>query len=240
MEEFKDRIKLLREGKNITPTQLGALFDKTESAARAWELGRSKPDADTLIKLARYFGCSTDYLLGLSEYKNDEEKQQFINKAELLVKDASQTSLDELTLIQDISRIIISCLLEYRDDKALCKSVLKRIKELLGEISILAMQTSIVVKESEKLSSLDRDATKEYLTMILARFSLWEKSGNMHLSAIYELYVNKLNESISTEFLPLSADVTSFDLARFLFGETIPDISDIESCSGGDGDATQE
>ena len=39
-----------------------------------WETGRSKPDADTLIKLAQYFDCTTDYLLGLSEYRNAEHE----------------------------------------------------------------------------------------------------------------------------------------------------------------------
>ena len=71
--EFKDRIKFLRESKEMSYTALAAKFDKTESAARAWELGRSKPDADTLIKLAQYFDCTTDYLLGLAKDKNPQE-----------------------------------------------------------------------------------------------------------------------------------------------------------------------
>ena len=72
--EFKDRVKTLRQDKNISLTNLGALIGKTESACRAWELGRSKPDVDTLIKLAEYFNCTTDYLLGLSNFKNEEDK----------------------------------------------------------------------------------------------------------------------------------------------------------------------
>lgn len=68
--EFKDRIKALRCEKEITQTELASKFGKTESAVRSWELGRSKPDADTLYKLASYFDCSADYLLGISDYKN--------------------------------------------------------------------------------------------------------------------------------------------------------------------------
>ena len=73
--EFKDRIKQLRQDENMTLTDLGAKLGKTESACRAWELGRTKPDADTLIELSNFFKCSTDYLLGLSEYKNSKEVQ---------------------------------------------------------------------------------------------------------------------------------------------------------------------
>ena len=63
--EFKDRIKALRNEKNLTQTQLASYLDKGESAVRMWEIARSKPDVDTLIKLSQYFECSTDYLLGL-------------------------------------------------------------------------------------------------------------------------------------------------------------------------------
>ena len=68
--ELADRIKDLRIEKGLTYSQLGAEMNKSEGAARSWEAGRSKPDADTLIRLANYFECSVDYLLGLSPVKN--------------------------------------------------------------------------------------------------------------------------------------------------------------------------
>ena len=72
--EFKDRIKAVRMEKNVSLAQLAAYLNKSESAVRAWEIERSKPDADTLIKLAEYFDCTTDYLLGISDHKNSDEK----------------------------------------------------------------------------------------------------------------------------------------------------------------------
>lgn len=81
--EFKDRIKILREEEKISYTELGAEFGKTEAAIRSWEVGRTKPDADTLIKLTKRFGCTTDYLLGLSNIKNQDnwlEKETMLNE----------------------------------------------------------------------------------------------------------------------------------------------------------------
>lgn len=72
--EFKDRIKAIRMKNGVSPAQLAAYLNKSESAVRAWEIERSKPDADTLIKLAKYFDCTTDYLLGLDNYRNNKEK----------------------------------------------------------------------------------------------------------------------------------------------------------------------
>ncbi len=71
--DFKDRLRYLREEQGISTAELAARFHKSESAVRMWETGRSKPDADTLVKLAVHFGTSTDYLLGLDDYKNKEE-----------------------------------------------------------------------------------------------------------------------------------------------------------------------
>lgn len=70
--EFKDRLKALRTQKKLSAADLAKNLvpAKSESAIRMWEAGKNKPDADTLIKLAEYFDCTTDYLLGLSEYKN--------------------------------------------------------------------------------------------------------------------------------------------------------------------------
>lgn len=67
--DFKDRIKSLREASNMSPSQLGAAMNKSEGAVRSWETGKAKPDAETIIKLAAFFKCSTDYLLGISDFK---------------------------------------------------------------------------------------------------------------------------------------------------------------------------
>ncbi|MDL2294031.1 helix-turn-helix domain-containing protein [Ruminococcaceae bacterium OttesenSCG-928-D13] len=69
---FKDRIKQLREDSHLSFSQLAAVVDKSEGAIRSWETERSKPDIDTLIALAKYFDCTTDYLLGLSGGKKPE------------------------------------------------------------------------------------------------------------------------------------------------------------------------
>jgi len=76
--ELKDRLKHLRAEKNTTATQLAFQIGKGEGAVRMWEIGRSKPDAETIIKLATYFDCTTDYLLGVAEYKSNAEYESKI------------------------------------------------------------------------------------------------------------------------------------------------------------------
>ena len=76
--EFKDNIKMLRTERGASFADIASVVGKSEAAVRAWEYGRAKPEADTIIALAKYFNCSSDFLLGLSEYKSESEKQERI------------------------------------------------------------------------------------------------------------------------------------------------------------------
>ncbi|MCL2841835.1 MAG: helix-turn-helix transcriptional regulator [Defluviitaleaceae bacterium] len=73
--EFKDTIKILRTEKGVSFADIASVVGKSEAAVRAWEYGRAKPEADTIIALSKYFDCTTDYLLGLSPYVNENEKK---------------------------------------------------------------------------------------------------------------------------------------------------------------------
>lgn len=94
--EFKDRLKLLRESKKVSVSQLAEKFGKSDSAVRMWELGRSKPDADTLILLSKYFDCSSDYLLGITNARYPENTK--ITKEIGL----SDESIDFITSLQGV------------------------------------------------------------------------------------------------------------------------------------------
>ncbi|MDL2232246.1 helix-turn-helix domain-containing protein [Ruminococcaceae bacterium OttesenSCG-928-L11] len=80
--DLGERIKRLREEKGETHSEVAAVLKKSEGAVRSWEMRRSKPDTDTLISLANYFECSTDYLLGLSDVVNNSRKEKIENDIE--------------------------------------------------------------------------------------------------------------------------------------------------------------
>jgi transcriptional regulator with XRE-family HTH domain len=60
-----DRIKLLREKKEWTQATLAKQLGVTRSSVNAWELGISIPSTQYIVELAKIFGVSTDYLLGV-------------------------------------------------------------------------------------------------------------------------------------------------------------------------------
>lgn len=61
---FAERLKALRAEKNISMRQLGKVVGLDHKSIWQYENGISEPKQETLIKLADYFGVTTDYLLG--------------------------------------------------------------------------------------------------------------------------------------------------------------------------------
>jgi transcriptional regulator with XRE-family HTH domain len=47
-----------------------------------YESGKNWPDTDTIIKIAQYLNCSTDYLFGLSTFRTQKEQTGYANKLE--------------------------------------------------------------------------------------------------------------------------------------------------------------
>ena len=59
------RIKKLADSRNISLAQVERDLDFSNGAISTWKTGRAS--SDKLTKLSKYFGVSTDYLLGVSD-----------------------------------------------------------------------------------------------------------------------------------------------------------------------------
>lgn len=65
---FKIRLRELREAANYPSQQSFAdAFGVAQSTVAGWEAGSREPKHKTVLALARFFGVSADYLLGLSD-----------------------------------------------------------------------------------------------------------------------------------------------------------------------------
>lgn len=62
-----DKLKELRHIKNLTQKQVASRIGVAVSAVSSYESGERYPSYDVLIKLARMYHVSTDYLLGLTD-----------------------------------------------------------------------------------------------------------------------------------------------------------------------------
>ena len=71
-----NRIKLLREEKKIKQEELAKVLSISPSAVGMYERDEREPNDEITLKLAEYFGVSTDYLLGKSDIRNPEKIQE--------------------------------------------------------------------------------------------------------------------------------------------------------------------
>lgn len=69
MRDFSEIAKELRESKHLTQTQLAERMWVKKSIISAYETDARPPSLDMLIKYAKEFNVSTDYLLGLETTK---------------------------------------------------------------------------------------------------------------------------------------------------------------------------
>lgn len=59
-----DRLKELRSEKDLTQKEFAKLLNLSQQVVSDYERGTRFPDRDTLEKIASFFNCSIDYLLG--------------------------------------------------------------------------------------------------------------------------------------------------------------------------------
>lgn len=62
--QFSIRLRESREEKSLTMKQLAAAIEVSDASICKWENALAEPKAGYILKLAEYFHCSTDYLLG--------------------------------------------------------------------------------------------------------------------------------------------------------------------------------
>lgn len=73
MSKFANRLISLRKERNLTQEDIAKIIYKKRSTVSGYETEGKQPDLDTVCLLAKYFGVSTDYLLGYTDRPNHSE-----------------------------------------------------------------------------------------------------------------------------------------------------------------------
>lgn len=65
--KFSQRLYELRKSLNISQKELAQRIGASQKAVDFWEKGINEPKASFIIELAKTFGVTTDYLLGIED-----------------------------------------------------------------------------------------------------------------------------------------------------------------------------
>lgn len=67
MDTFSQRLRELRLDKKMSMKQLAKEINTTDAAISNWENGVNEPKISYVISIAKFFGVTSDYLLGLED-----------------------------------------------------------------------------------------------------------------------------------------------------------------------------
>ena len=82
---MNNRIRELREKRRMSQIHLSIELEISQETVSAYETGRHFPSYDSLVKLSKIFNASIDYIMGLSDVRNNiSEKCLSNDEAELL------------------------------------------------------------------------------------------------------------------------------------------------------------
>jgi len=77
---FAKRLRDLLDKRNKTNKELADFISVSQQAVNLYASGNSQPTIDKLVKIARFFNVSTDYLLGISDISSQDVTVQAFSK----------------------------------------------------------------------------------------------------------------------------------------------------------------
>ena len=67
MADYRERIRNIREDRDLTQAELGAVLNKSQQGYNHIEAGRAELKIDDLKKLCEFYNLSADYMIGLTD-----------------------------------------------------------------------------------------------------------------------------------------------------------------------------
>lgn len=121
------KIKELRESRKIKQKEMAEILQVPNNTYNQWENEKRQPDHDMLVRIAKYFGVTVDYLLGREE---ETQKEKSPSNDGLLPDEQALLSIYRMTPSEkrlDFIRQLIN-LVPDEDQTELAAFVLEAIK----------------------------------------------------------------------------------------------------------------
>jgi len=63
--DYRERLRNIREDRDLTQAEIGKLLNKSQQGYNHIEIGRAELKIEDLITLCRFYDLSADYIIGL-------------------------------------------------------------------------------------------------------------------------------------------------------------------------------
>lgn len=104
-----NRIKLLREEKNMSQKELSIALGVSEGSISLYENEGRKPSYEILLKLSEIFECSIDYIVGKTDKKNIDSNDFDSDKIRIGLSSKDYTEITDIQKkqIEDFARFVL-------------------------------------------------------------------------------------------------------------------------------------
>lgn len=82
MEHLAEKLRELRKKKGLSQEEAAAYLQISFQSVSKWERGISYPDVQMIVRIARFYGISTDELLGVHEQQEEQEIEAVLQQWE--------------------------------------------------------------------------------------------------------------------------------------------------------------
>ena len=109
---FAKRLRKLRQNAHVTQQRLSEAIGVGQSTIATYEKGGIEPTGEVLAKLADYFQCTTDYLLGRTskpQYESRTELPEAITKlgiTEMEILKGAEITPDDIKFFEDAAKAL--------------------------------------------------------------------------------------------------------------------------------------
>lgn len=238
LSKFHERLNELKNACGETQVKIAEGLKITPQALSYYLKGR-EPNYDLLIKLAQYFNCTTDYLLGLSDIKNQEQITNSNKFADDLAKSlATVPEKYHCNTKGSIMRFV-----NIWNDKHLSHEVkywycfgiihfINSLRLMVSSLQCIDLSTKKIILEGKQLNY---EEINHYITSAVAEILAAKTKNQREINTVPDviliLILAKLNETLGSRGIEIKFIKTIEDLYKEL---PLPNIEDIEK---GDPDA---
>ena len=201
------RIRELMSENKIRTEDLARGLSVSSEAVRLWSAGYARPDIDRLSEISDIFHVTSDYLLGLSNSRNENERIHFHNFL-YLISDVVGTSNDKAELIKILENICrgYSILCPY--DLELARTYTNIYSELTSYILRCNEDAELIINAIDDKRILE-EKQKEVKEELDNRFSRYENAAIATVTAMVKSIHDTISEAINNEFKTLTSEEDS-------------------------------
>lgn len=102
------RLKELRAEAGLSQKEFANAIGAAQNTVSQWETGTRRLDDQTICKMALFFGCSADYLLGLSETQKIASPRELSEAKQSMYELIDSLSDEQVSRLYEIAKAALA------------------------------------------------------------------------------------------------------------------------------------